>query len=420
MQKSAWVPDLRAAAFGVFLTLPQAVAFAALGHMPVAAAIWASFIPALIASLIGREAFVITGPSAMLSLMLGTTLSQHVAPGSPEFLASAAMLVAMMAVFQALAAATGFVQVLRWIPPPAVRGITGGIGVSILLSQLPVITGVQGIPAILPLWSQALSVLHATWHPWPLLSFAFTLFLGWALRIAPWAWMRVMRWPVAVMLSSLLVQHPDIAVIGRLSLSMPQSAQALLHPGVVVASSWPEWIGPALTFAALALTQSLLVSEGAALRGHTRMNIRRESWAQAAANLGSALLCAFPVSASVNRSLAHEKAGARTWISGVMAAVAVMAVAVVATPLVALLAMPALAALLSVVAWGMLRGAFAKDRRRVSLAFGMGCVFLGMGWSVLIAIVYGLRHFHPDAVAAAEESMTRPSSGTDPLPQHGG
>lgn len=382
----------------MFLTLPQAVAFAALARMPVSAAIWASFIPAIIAAIVGREAFVITGPSAMLSLMLGTTLARHVAPGSPDFLASAAMLVAMMAAFQALAAATGFVRVLRLIPPAAVRGITAGIGASILMSQLPVITGAQGAPAFLPLWEQALSVSIGAWHFWPMLAFAITLGLGLALRWAPWSWMRAMRWPLAVLVGSVLVQHPDIEVIGLLPLSPPDAAQALWHPGVVVASSWPLWIGPALTFAALALTQSMLVSEGAALRGHTRVNIRRESWSQAAANFAAALLCAFPVSASVNRSMAHEQSGARTWWSVVLVAVAVMGVAVVAKPLVALLSMPSLAAMLCVVAWNMLRGAFVNKHRRIAMGFALSCVIIGMGWSVLAAMVYGLRHFHPGIV----------------------
>jgi MFS superfamily sulfate permease-like transporter len=181
-----------------------------------------------------------------------------------------------------------------------------------------------------------------------------------------------------------------VPVVGSIVLSPAWRIGDLLHPGVAVSAIFPQLLGPAGVMAALALTQSILVSEGARSRGATPVHLTREGLAQAIANGVSALTCGFPVAASVNRSLAHEQAGATSWRSAVLMAALVLVAVVIARPVLAILALPALSAMLCVPAAHMVRGVEKDGKAGVALGVAAVCVMIGFGAAVILAIGLGL------------------------------
>lgn len=381
--------DLSAAWQGLWLTLPQAVAFAALAGMPVSSAIWASVLPAIVAALVGKEAHVVTGPASMLALTTGSILQVHFAPHTLYYVQAAFVLTAMMAVFEALLVFGGGLKVLAWMTPEAVRGITAGIGVAVVLSQVPVLLGMQGVPVYLPTWAQAWAAIVGVWNLAAVGTFVLSYGLALAGNRLPWAWLRVMRWPAAMLLASLATAGAGLQTIGTLHIGVPFVGFKVLHPSIVVSDIWPSLAGPALTMAFLALSQSWLVSQASHQPGEKGISVTREGYSQFLANAVGAVACAFPVAASVNRSLEHKRSGAKSWYSLVVSAIFVGIAATVAAPVVSTLALPALAALLVDVGVRMAKTAF-KELHPETFVLMLAFVFLGLTQTLFAAVVAGL------------------------------
>src|SRR5438067_12791195 len=76
-----------AAAITVALVMiPQSVAYAGLAGMPLIAGLYASFLPALVSVLFSASTRLSIGPSALSSVLVGSSLVGLAAPESPQWI----------------------------------------------------------------------------------------------------------------------------------------------------------------------------------------------------------------------------------------------------------------------------------------------------------------------------------------------
>jgi len=379
--------DAAAALLAAVLVLPQGIAFAALAGLPLAWGLYSAVVPTLIAALAGSSRHVLTGPTNALSLALAASLAPLAVSGSAEYVRLALVVTLMIGVIQVAVALLRLGVLTHFIAPSVLLGFTSGA-------------------AVLIAW-HALKDLGAWPQPdWPALAVAlFTLALALAARRL---WPRSPALMVALvggLLAGLGFQHLGGHALQQVG-SLPQA--------------WPDWHVPALQWAdvprlatiALALTlvalgQSVAIAKALAQRSGQHLDVNRECLGQGLANTVGAFFSCFASCGSLNRSVPHLQAGARTPLAGVMAALLLVALVAVAAPGLALIPLAAVSGLLLRVALSLIdrqawRELLRLDRREAAVAAGtlLATLLLPLQVAVLAGVaaslvVYLHRTAHP-------------------------
>ena len=97
-QISSFRSDVLAGLTVAVVLIPQSMAYAMLAGMPPVYGLYAATIPPFIAALWGSLRQLATGPIAIMSLLVLTTLTPLVEPGSPQFIELALLLAFMVGI----------------------------------------------------------------------------------------------------------------------------------------------------------------------------------------------------------------------------------------------------------------------------------------------------------------------------------
>ena len=383
--------DASAALLAAVLVLPQGIAFAALAGLPPAWGLYSAVVPTFIAALAGSSRHVLTGPTNALSLALAASLAPLAVAGSAEYLRLALVLTLMIGLIQVAVALLRLGVLTHFIAPSVLLGFTSGAAVLIAWHAL----------IDLRVWP---SPGRTTDLP-ALAVAAFTLALALAVRRL---WPRAPALMVALVggtLAGLAVQY--------------FGGYALQHVGALP-QAWPDWHVPALQWAdvprlatiALALTivalgQSVAIAKALAQRSARQLDVNRECLGQGLANTVGAFFSCFASCGSLNRSVPHLQAGARTPLAGAFAALLLVALVAVAAPLLAWIPLAAIGGLLLRVALSLVdrqawRDLLRLDRREAAVAAGtlLATLLLPLQVAVLAGVaaslvVYLHRTAHP-------------------------
>jgi MFS superfamily sulfate permease-like transporter len=418
------------------LMLPEAVAYASIAGLPPGRAIYAGMAGCLAYALVGRSRYAVVSPTsssaAILAAMLATFPDDAATKAALATLAIAiAGLVFLVAWALRLGLLTGF------IARPVLRGFAFGLAVSIILHQLPSITGVPvkadnifefvaGLVRSLPEWkpagpvaaAAALAVLFGT-RRFPLFPAAFVVViagasLSLALNLPTYGLAETgnvalsLDWPA---LPSLTL--PDLSRLIQLTLPLVL---------ILFAESWG-------TMRALGLRHGDVIAPD------------RELAALGLSNLASALVQGMPVGAGFSAGNANESAGAQSRWAAIIAAAALAVLVVLAAGLVshlpqAVLAAIVISALTHALDPSPLRQLWKIDRDQwIALAAAVGVLVLGVVNGMILAVVFsvvalvnrlarpqiarlgrlpGSRNFadiarHPEAEVPAHVGIWRPS-----------
>lgn len=343
---------LRADAFAgltvAVVALPLSMAIAIASGLAPEHGLFAAVVGGFLVSALGGSRFQIGGPAGAFIVLVAAAVADI---GVQGMLTATLISGVLLAVIGALKLGT----YVKYVPYPVTVGFTAGIGVIILASQIAPFLGLrlearepaEILPKLAVLWEA-----RATFSPAAAGVAAATVATIVALRrLRP-------HWPgmlVAVALAAAAVAALGLPVetVGSRFGDMPRMLPALSPPPLDPAALTAA-LPYALSFTLLGAIESLLsavVADGMTGRRH-RSNV--ELVGQGAANAVAALFGAMPVTGTIARTATNVRAGARTPVSGMIHALALMAVMLVAAPLAAFIPLAALAGVLAVVAWGMM------------------------------------------------------------------
>ncbi|GLS03917.1 sodium-independent anion transporter [Chitiniphilus shinanonensis] len=348
-----FLADFGASLIVAALLIPQAIAYALLAGLPPQTGLYASTLPLLAYALFGSAMTQSVGPTALTSMMTASALAPIAARGEDPI--AAALLLALLS--GAMLIACGLLRlgrITQLLSHPVVSGFTSGTAILIALGQLgPLLQlPLSGnlVPALLGgLW-RALPQVSAAALSFGLLALAaFALgsellpgllrrlgvpprHAGWAGRLAPL--------PILAALAVYATYAPgNPTLVGPL----PTAALVLEWPSFTPDEVATLWL-PALLLGLVGFLQSITISQSLALARGETVSPDQELIALGAANIAAGVAGALPVSGGFARTAVNANAGARTPLSGVLAAGWVLLVAAWLSPLLQALPRAALAA----------------------------------------------------------------------------
>jgi len=381
------------------LLVPAGMAYAQASGLPAVSGLYATIVPLLVYACFGPSRVLVLGPDSSLAPLLAATIVPLAAgdPGRAVALGGMISLFAGLLCVVAGLARFGFLAEL--LSSPVRAGYLNGVALTIVVSQLATLLGLP------PARGELLGAAH---------SLVDGLARGggnlWALGLGGGAvglMLAVQRWAprvpgtllalvgATVVVKLLGLEQPVLALVGPLPRGVPAPAWPAVSPGEL-----PSLLGVSLGVAFLAFTDTAVLSRALALRSRRDVDPSQELTALGLVNVASGLFGGFVVSGSQTRTPVAESAGARTQLTGVVAAVVVTVLVTLAPEAFASLPQAALAAVVLVASlklvelsalrrlWHHRRSEFA-----LSLVAFVGVAVLGPLTGVGVAIALSLLNF---------------------------
>lgn len=362
------------------IALPLAMAFGIASGLTPAHGLFTAIVAGFLVSLFGGSRVQIGGPTGAFVVIIYDVLSRHGYGG----LVFATLLAGLLLIIMGI---SRLGMLVKYIPYPLVTGLTTGIAIVLLSSQVKDFLGlsVDSLPADFLPKCKVLFAALPSWDPWALGVGAATLALVIGMRkylpSAPWSIVSVIVATIVVRLFHMPVETV-LSRYGPLPHGLP--APTLPHLSFDL-HALHILIPDAITLAALAGVESLMsavIADGLTGKRH-KSNC--ELIAQGLANLGSSFFGGMPVSASFARTGTNIKSGAQTPVAGMTHALVLLLILYACAPIVSLIPLPALAAVLVGVAWQM--SEVERLKRLLRAPFGDVCVlFVTMLLTVLIDV----------------------------------
>jgi sulfate permease, SulP family len=300
--------DLVAGLTAAAVVLPKAMAYATVAGLPVAVGLYTAFVPMIIYALLGSSRVLSVSSTTTLAILAATQLGLAVPDGDPAKLITAAVtLTALTGVVLMLASMLRLGFVANFISRPVLTGFKAGIGLVIVLDQVPKLLGihltkqgffhdilslVQHMPStsLLTLAVAATTLLvligmERLWphSPAPLVAVSGGIAASWFFGM----------------------EGQGVAIVGLI----PQGFPSFSLPDLsLVEQLLPGAVGIAL----MSFTESIAAGRAFAKPKEPVINANRELLATGAANLGGALFGAMPAGGGTSQTAVVRAAGGQS------------------------------------------------------------------------------------------------------------
>ncbi len=419
-----WVrPDVIAGLTTAAVVIPKALAYGAVAGLPVVMGLGTAFVPAVLYALLGGSRPLSVSTTGAIAIMTAAALTPFA--GEPGRAVTAAVLVAALVGAALLLAGLlrlGFLS--NFISDPVLTGVKAGIGIVIIVDQIPKLLGLHLGPA--PFLGKLAAIgrhLAATSGPTALLAAAT---LGVILILehrAPRVPAPLAAVVLGITASAILqLDRAGVAVVGAIPAGIPRP----VLPNLGLASSlWPAALGIAL----MAFTETIAAGRAFARPDDMRPNADRELVALGVSNLGASLFGSMPAGGGMSQTAVNVRGGARSQVAGLTTALAVAVTLLFLAPLVGLMPQATLAAVVVVTSMTLLSpkefravAEFRGAEFRWMLVALAGVVLLGTLNGVFLAVWISLLGLmrqanHPDVYVLRRKPGTeifRPTSEAHP------
>jgi SulP family sulfate permease len=382
--------DVIAGLVAAAVVLPKAMAYATVAGLPVAVGLYTAFVPLVIYAVLGSSRVLSVTSTTTLAILTGTQLGLVVPDGDPaKLLTATAALTALVGAILMLARLMRLGFVANFISTPVLTGFKAGIGLVIVLDQVPKLLGThitkQGF------FRDLVAVVQ---------HMPDTSLITLAVAAATFAILIGMErlWPHS--------PAPLVAVGGAIAASWFFGLQAL---GVSTVGLIPRGL-PAVTIPDLSLIQRLVPGAlGIALMSFAEtiaagrafahpsdppINANRELVATGAANLGGALLGSMPAGGGTSQTAVVRSAGGRSQTASLVTAGTSVATMLLLAPFLGLMPNATLAAVVIVYSVGLIQPAEFLAIRKVrtmefrwALIACAGVLVFGTLKGIVVAIV---------------------------------
>jgi high affinity sulfate transporter 1 len=400
--RRSWLrSDLVAGLVLTALLVPQGMAYAELAGLPAVTGLYATIVPLIAYAIFGPSRILVLGPDSALAPLVAAAVIPAAGANPADRVAVAGLLAVLVGMLLLIGgiARLGFLTDL--FSKPVRLGYLAGLALIVIVSQLPRLLGIpssgdsfvddvgglaahvgQADPTTAALGVGCLALVLGLWRFAPAVPGILLAVAGAALLVSALDLDVALVGAVPVGLPSFTVPSPSVDDLGRLGLG-------------------------AVAIALLAFADTSVLSRSYAARLGEPVDQSRELRGLGLSNLLTGLFQGFPISSSSSRTPVAEAAGARTQLTGVVAALTIAVVLVVGTGFLESIPMAALAAVVIAAVLRLIdipalrrlarvnRGDFALATASFVgvLAFG---ILPGIGIAVALSVLAVLeRAWHP-------------------------
>jgi high affinity sulfate transporter 1 len=389
--RSEWLRfDVVAGLTTAAVVVPKAMAYATVAGLPIQIGLYTAFVPMVIYAVFGTSRPLSVSTTTTLAILTGAQLGAVVPDGDPGALLQATALLTLMVGALLIAASVlrlGFVA--NFISEPVLVGFKAGVGVVIIVDQIPKILGIHFAKGsfLHNVEATVLAVPHAS---------LVTLAVG-AATIALLSVIEHLRprWPApliavagAIACAGLFgLQGHGVELVGHIPSGLP----AFAIPDLALAEQlWPGALGIAL----MSFTETVAAGRAFARSDEPPARPNVELLATGLANAGGALLGAMPAGGGTSQTAVNRLTGARTQVAALVTATATLATMFLLAPYIALMPQATLAGVVIVYSVGLIAPEDFRSILRIrrtefvwaGVAF-LGVMLLGTLKGILVAIV---------------------------------
>src|SRR5208283_1412250 len=142
--RANWRPDIIAGLTTGAVIIPMAMAYATIAGLPVQVGLYTAFVPMVIYAVLGTSRMLSVSTSTTLAILTAAELGEVVPGGDPAtLLIATATLTFLVGGILIVASILRLGFVANFISEPVLVGFKAGIGVVIIVDQLPKILGIH-------------------------------------------------------------------------------------------------------------------------------------------------------------------------------------------------------------------------------------------------------------------------------------
>ncbi len=370
-------------------------------------------------AVLGTSRVLSVSTTSTIAILTAGALASLGSDATPDALLTAASTLALLVgamLFVASILRLGFVA--NFISDPVLTGFKAGIGLVIVVDQVPKLFGIHIEKA--GFFRDLLSIvqhLPQSSIPTLLLAFGTLALIFVAERFLPRAPAPLLAVIVGIAASAFFgLSAAGIATIGHVRAGFPLPG---LPDVSLVAQLWPAALGIAL----MSFTETIATGRTFVARGEPRPQPDRELLALGVANAVGSLFRVMPAGGGTSQTAVNRQAGAKSQVAALVTAAIVVGVLLFLSPVIALLPHATLAAVVVATTIGLVNPRdflTIRNVRRVEFRWAVvalvGVVLLGSLNGILVAVVVSLLALiyhanHPAVYVLARKHGTSSVSG---------
>ncbi|HTS08028.1 MAG TPA: SulP family inorganic anion transporter [Candidatus Eisenbacteria bacterium] len=392
--RKEWLrPDAIAGLTTAAVIIPKAMAYATIAGLPVQVGLYTAFLPMVIYAVLGTSRVLSVSTSSTIAILAAAQLGEVARGGdSASLLSASATLTLLVGLMLVLASILRLGFVANFISEPVLIGFKAGVGLVIVLDQVPKILGIHFAKG------SFVKNLIAIVHGLPGTSL-ITLVVGVSIiallvvmeRLLPKAPAPLFAVAAGITGAYLLNLHAHgVELVGHIPKGLPSFTAPVFS---LTAQLWPGALGIAL----MSFTETIAAGRAFARNDEPPPQANRELLATGLANAGGALFGAMPGGGGTTQTAVNRLAGAHTQLAEIVTATITLVTMILLAPLIALMPEATLAAVVIVYSIGLIRPEEFREIVRVrrtefvwALVAFSGVVLVGTLKGIVVAIIVSL------------------------------
>jgi high affinity sulfate transporter 1 len=392
--RKEWLqPDVLAGLTTAAVVIPKAMAYATIAGLPVQVGLYTAFLPMVIYAVLGTSRALSVSTTTTLAILAAAELGEVAVGGDTQsLLIASATLTLLVGAMLLLASLLRLGFVANFISEPVLIGFKAGIGLVIVVDQIPKILGIhiargtfiQNLLAIM----RGLSKTSLTTLAVGISMILILIFLEHVSPKVPAPLIAVAAGIAAAYMLGL--QTHGVQLVGHI----PKGLPPLTIPDLALVDRlWPGALGIAL----MSFTETVAAGRAFAKNDEPSPKANRELLATGLANVGGAFLGAMPGGGGTTQTAVNRLAGARTQLAELVTAGVTLITMLLLAPLIGMMPQATLAAIVIVYSIGLIKPIEFREIlivRRTEFTWALvafaSVVLVGTLKGIIVAIVISL------------------------------
>lgn len=336
--------DILAGCTVAFVAIPLSLAIALASGVPPGIGLITSIVAGIICALFGGTTLAVSGPAAAMAILLADNVEKFGLHG----LIVIGLLTGLM---QLVSGILGIGKLSRYVPLPVIAGFTAGIGVIILIGQLP-----RAFGLLPPAESHIFYIFKHMGqyiHDMNVICLLLVLLTFFIIRGLPKIFPKIPSILVAVSLVTAIVYFfhlKNVPLIGAIPDRLPTPS----FPKIT-GFDWGQLILSAFVVYLLASLETLLSCSAVdKLSGGKKHDSNQELIGQGLGNIAVSFFGGMPATSVIARSMTNVKAGAKTRRSSIIHSLIILLAVFAISPIISIIPVVALAGVLFFIALNMI------------------------------------------------------------------